>query len=222
MLIEKKISDVFGSLEAIEDTFTFRINNNTVYSDLAKECIIKENINIQMDIAQGIYSEDSIFRVRPLKDISEDEQIYMSKILFDDIMLIKDKSNSVIEIIGKSKIIKKIFWNLYNSNNINSDISKYLLETNEYKLSKNVKYNTPYEFIPDYSNNINILENPMFSIMFRYKNNPLSVNGKGFFTKLNIDYLQTDSNIIALKKLVRNLYFIEYNIHKNTFVFWNQ
>ena len=243
MLIERHLSDIFEN-EKIEDTFEKREDGEKNIGGEMKKSIIEGSINLQISIANSIsanqnmkergivvedepFLEDSTFSLKLLKSISKDEQVEVYKKFFDSLLLISESNGSVFQVIGRSKRAKEYFYELLKKGKIDKSVLKYVLGDESGKLSKfenskDIKYNVPYEFFPDLKTDLDIYQNKFLSTVIDYVDNPLEGGSTGFLTKLNINYLEKDENMVALSKKVDKLFFIEYDVFKNCFVTWKK
>ena len=213
MLIERKFSDIFDD-DKIEDTFVSREDGEKNIRDEVKKSIIGENINLQISIAYNIFSEQNMkernttiddkllledfsFSLEPVKSISEDEQISIYRKFFDSMILISKADGSIVQLIGRSEKSKEYFCELLKKGKIDKDVLRYVFaddsgKISEFEVSKNIKYNTPYEFIADCQSKVDISQNRFLSTVTDYKDSPLRGKSMGFLTRFNINYLEKD------------------------------
>ena len=196
MLIERKFSDILDD-DKIEDTFVSREDGEKNIEDEIKKSIIAENINLQISIAYNIFSdqnmkernttidnklllEDFSFSLEPVKSISEEEQISIYRKFFDSMILISKADGSIVQLIGRSEKAKEYFCELLKKGKIDKDVLRYVFaddsgKIREFEASKNIKYNTPYEFIADCQSKVDISQNRFLSTVTDYKDSPLRV-----------------------------------------------
>lgn len=243
MLVERKFSDIFVD-KNIEETFEHREDSKEDIDDDIKRSIIEENINLQISVAYSISTEkdikqrsiiaedkslleDTTFSLELVKSISEDEQVNKYKKFFDSVLLISKSNGSVFQLIGRSRKAKAFFCELLKNGKIDRNVLKYVLgdesaELGKFKNSKNIKYNVPYEFLPDFKSTVDVSQNKFLSTIIDYKDNPLKGETTGFLTKLNVNYLEKDENMVALSDKVGKLFFIEYDLFGNCLVTWKK
>ena len=243
MLIERKFSDILDD-DKIEDTFVSREDGEKNIGDEIKRSIVAVNINLQISIAYNIFSdqnmkernttidnklllEDLSFSLEPVKSISEEEQISIYRKFFDSMILISKADGSIVQLIGRSEKAKEYFCELLKKGKIDKDVLSYVFaddsgKIREFEASKNIKYNTPYEFIADYQSKVDISQNRFLSTVTDYKDSPLRGKSMGFLTRFNINYLEKDENMVALSKKVGKLFFVEYNLFKKCLVTWKK
>ena len=243
MLIERKFSDIFDD-DKIEDTFESREDGEKNIGYEIKKSIIAENINLQISIAYNIFSEQNMkernttidnkllfedfsFSLEPVKSISEDEQISIYRKFFDSMILIRKADGSIVQIIGRSKKAKEYFCELLKKGKIDKDVLRYVFaddsgKISEFEASKNIKYNTPYEFIADCQSKADISQNRFLSTVTDYGDHPLRSENMGFLTRFNINYLEKDENMVALSEKVDKLFFVEYDLFKHCLVTWKK
>ena len=243
MLIERKFSDIFDD-DKIEDTFVSREDGEKNIRDEVKKSIIAENINLQISIAYNIFSEQNMkernttidnkllledfsFSLEPVKSISEEEQISIYRKFFDSMILISKADGSIVQLIGRSEKAKEYFCELLKKGKIDKDVLRYVFaddsgKISEFEASKNIKYNTPYEFIADCQSKADISQNRFLSTVTDYKDSPLRGKSMGFLTRFNINYLEKDENMVALSEKVGKLFFVEYNLFKKCLVTWKK
>lgn len=243
MLIERKFSDIFDD-DKIEDTFVSREDGEKNIRDEVKKSIIAENINLQISIAYNIFSEQNMkernttidnkllledfsFSLEAVKSISEDEQISIYRKFFDSMILVSKADGSIVQLIGRSEKAKEYFCELLKKGKIDKDVLRYVFaddsgKISEFEASKNIKYNTPYEFIADCQSKADISQNRFLSTATDYGDNPLRGKSMGFLTRFNINYLEKDENMVALSEKVGKLFFVEYNLFKKCLVTWKK
>jgi galactitol PTS transporter len=243
MLIERKFSDIFDD-DKIEDTFESREDGEKNIGYEIKKSIIAENINLQISIAYNIFSEQNMkernttidnkllfedfsFSLEPVKSISEDEQISIYRKFFDSMILIRKADGSIVQLIGRSKKAKEYFCELLKKGKIDKDVLRYVFaddsgKISEFEASKNIKYNTPYEFIADCQSKADISQNRFLSTVTDYGDHPLRSENMGFLTRFNINYLEKDENMVALSEKVDKLFFVEYDLFKHCLVTWKK
>ena len=243
MLIERKFSDILDD-EKIEDTFESREDGEKNIGDEIKKSIIAENINLQISIAYNIFSKQNMkernttiddklllkdfsFSLEPVKSISEEEQISIYRKFFDSMILISKADGSIVQLIGRSEKAKEYFCELLKKGKIDKDVLRYVFaddngKIREFEASKNIKYNTPYEFIADCQSKADISQNGFLSTVTDYGDNPLRGKSMGFLTRFNINYLEKDENMVALSKKVGKLFFVEYDLFKHCLVTWKK
>lgn len=243
MLIERKFSDIFYD-DKIEDTFESREDGEKNIGDEIKRSIVGENINLQISIAYNIFSEQNMkernttiddkllledfsFSLEPVKSISEEEQISIYRKFFDSMILISKADGSIVQLIGRSEKAKEYFCELLKKGKIDKDVLRYVFaddsgKISEFEASKNIKYNTPYEFIADCQSKADISQNRFLSTVTDYKDSPLRGKSMGFLTRFNINYLEEDENMVALSEKVGKLFFVEYNLFKKCLVTWKK
>ena len=243
MLIERKFSDIFDD-NKIEDTFEIREDGEKNIGDEIKKSIIAVNINLQISIAYNIFSkqntkernttidnklllEDFSFSLEPVKSISEEEQISIYRKFFDSMILISKADGSIVQLIGRSEKAKEYFCELLKKGKIDKDVLRYVFaddsgKISEFEASKNIKYNTPYEFIADCQSKADISQNRFLSTVTDYGDHPLRSENMGFLTRFNINYLEKDENMVALSEKVGKLFFVEYDLFKYCLVTWKK
>ena len=243
MLIERKFSDILDD-DKIEDTSVSREYGEKNIGDEVKKSIIAENINLQISIAYNIFSEQNMkernttiddkllledfsFSLEPVKSISEEEQISKYRKFFDSMILISKADGSIVQLIGRSEKAKEYFCELLKKDKIDKDVLRYVFaddsgKISEFEASKNIKYNTPYEFIADCQSKADISQNRFLSTVTDYGDNPLRSENMGFLTRFNINYLEKDENMVALSEKVGKLFFVEYNLFKKCLVTWKK
>ena len=243
MLIERKFSDIFDD-DKIEDTFVSREDGEKNIRDEVKKSIIGENINLQISIAYNIFSEQNMkernttidnkllledfsFSLEPVKSISEEEQISIYRKFFDSMILISKADGSIVQLIGRSEKSKEYFCELLKIVKIDKDVLRYVFaddsgKISEFEASKNIKYNTPYEFIADCQSKADISQNRFLSTVTDYGDHPLRSENMGFLTRFNINYLEKDENMVALSEKVDKLFFVEYDLFKHCLVTWKK
>ncbi|EJP21493.1 hypothetical protein HMPREF1142_1454 [Peptostreptococcaceae bacterium AS15] len=243
MLIERKFSDIFDD-NKIEDTFESREDGEKNIGDEIKKSIIAETINLQISIAYNIFSEQNMkernttiddkllledfsFSLELLGSFSEDEQISIYRKFFDSMILISKADGSIVQLIGRSEKAKEYFCELLKKGKIDKEVLRYVFtddsgKIREFETSKNIKHNTPYEFIADCQSKTDISQNKFLSTVTDYRDNPLRGKSMGFLTRFNINYLEKDENMVALSEKVGKLFFVEYDLFKHCLVTWKK
>lgn len=203
-----------------EEVFDKIVRNKDVCSDDIKKQIISGSIDIQLAIAQCMNGSDDYIAIFSSKNMNDCDFKDKCDKLFGNYLMITDRDDKIIQVIGKSPVSKKIFARLLKEGKTDADILKYFITTNKFTRIKGIKYNTIYEFLPDFDTKTDILSKPMFKALLCCRNNPIIGNKMSFTTSLNIDKLQNDENMVALQKKVEHLYFIEYDRFGYCLVFW--